>query len=73
MLWQVTQGVLEGQVGAGIWGWLGASPLAPAAEPGGIHQPHVNTSHKQLNHLSVSGLQSWWERQRREVLNSLVG
>lgn len=43
-LWQFTQGVLEGHVGAGIWGWLGASPLAAAAAPGGTRQPRVNTS-----------------------------
>lgn len=63
--WQVMQGVLEGQVGAGTGGWLGASPQAPATAPGGIHQSRVNTSHRQLNHLSVSGLQSQWERLRR--------
>lgn len=55
----------------GHWGWLGASPPAQASVPGGIHQPHVNTFHRQLNHLSVSGLQSWWERLRREVLSPL--
>lgn len=50
----------------GHQGWWGASLLAPAPAPGGIHQVHVNTSHGQLNHLSVSGLQSQRERPLRE-------
>lgn len=50
----------------GHQGWWGASLLAPAPVPGGIHQVHVNTSHGQLNHLSVSGLQSQRERPPRE-------
>lgn len=45
---------------------VGASLRAPAPAPGGIYQAHVNTSHRQLNHLSVSGLQSQGERPRRE-------
>lgn len=68
-----TGGAGRGWQLAGHEGWLGASLLALATAPGGTHQPHVNTSHRQLNHLCVSGLQSQWERLRREVLISSVG
>ena len=61
-----TGGAGRGWQLTGHWGRL-------ATAAGGIHQPCVNTSHRQLNHLSVSGLQSWWERPRREVLSSPVG
>ena len=70
------QGVLEGRAEAGVWGWLGASPPQLRSSRRARWDPSASCKHfsqGQLNHLSVTGLQSWWERPRRGVLNSLRG